>query len=558
MFCFQCEQTDRTGPVLGCGSQHGNCGKDSSTSDLQDVLIQVVKGIGRYGAAARRLGHGDDDAAQFACFALFTTLTNVNFTATRFVELIGEASSVRERLRDNYEKASRAAGLEAKPLPGPAAWQPAGDTDGLLTQAAAVRVDAGLAEVGADVIALRALVLYGLKGVAAYVHHAHVLGGDSPSVLAGVENTLAFLASDPSNQPELLEQALALGRLNLSVMELLDGSNVGRFGPRTPTTVLTTPVPGKVILVSGHDFLDLLAVLEQTQGTGIQVYTHGEMLPAHSYPVLKAFDHLAGNYGGAWFEQQNEFAAFPGPIVMTSNCIVEPRPAYRQRIFTTGPVGWPGVRHLTGRDFSAVVRAARGTAGFPASVADAPARSVLVGFGHDVVLAQADRIVAAVKSGAIRRFFVIGGCDGALPGRSYYSDFAAATPDDTVILTQGCAKYRFNQQNLGTVAGLPRLLDMGQCNDTYSAIRIASALAEAFDCSVNDLPLTLIVSWFEQKAIAVLLTLLALDIRNIRLGPRMPAFLTENVLNLLVETFGIRANGDAAADLAADLAGISA
>ncbi len=300
---------------------------------------------------------------------------------------------------------------------------------------------------------------------------------------------------------------------------------------------------------------DLHAILVATQGTGVDVYTHGELLPAHAYPALKAFPHLAGNYGGAWQDQQQDFATFPGAIIMTSNCIIEPLSTYRQRIFTTGPVGWPGVRHLPSLEDGGSLPAIKAAQALPGFAADAPEETITIGFGHHTVLSVAGDVVDAVKSGAISHFFLIGGCDGALPGRNYYSEFAEATPEDSVILTLGCAKYRFNRQEFGTVAGLPRLLDVGQCNDSYSAIRIASALAEAFECGVNDLPLTLVVSWFEQKAAAVLLTLLSLGIKGIKLGPTLPAFLTPTLLNVLVEKFDIAPIGDPLADLEAAMAG---
>ncbi|MBC7170991.1 MAG: hydroxylamine reductase, partial [Polyangiaceae bacterium] len=316
-----------------------------------------------------------------------------------------------------------------------------------------------------------------------------------------------------------------------------------------------SPVRGKAILVSGHDLRDLDYLLEQTKDSGIHVYTHGEMLPAHAYPGLRKYPHLVGNYGGAWQDQQQDFARFPGPILMTSNCIIEPHGSYRQRIFTTGPVGWPGVRHLADGDFGAVVKAASALPGFKE---DEPERTVTVGFGRDAVLGVADKVIDAVKAGAIRHFFLVGGCDGAAPGRNYYTDFALQAPNDTVLLTLGCNKYRFNQHDFGDIGGIPRLLDVGQCNDTYSAIRIAGALADAFGCDVNGLPLTLVVSWFEQKAAAVLLTLLALGIRDIRLGPTLPAFLTPALVKRLSDDFGIRPLGDPAADLAEVLGGAAA
>lgn len=445
--------------------------------------------------------------------------------------------------------------MPVEQLGGAAAWQPAEGTDGLLAQAAEAGITLHLSLVGEDVIGARSLNLYGLKGVCAYAHHAAVLGHTSPEILAGVEASLDYLATEPTDLDGLLGHALDLGTLNLKVMELLDAANTGSFGTPAPTPVRVTPRAGKAILVSGHDLRDLHAILVATEGTGIDVYTHGELLPAHSYPQLKAFSHLAGNFGGAWQDQQQDFATFPGAIIMTSNCIIEPRPTYRQRIFTTGPVGWPGVRHLASLEDGGMAPAIKAAQALPGFAEDAPEETITIGFGHHTVLSVAGDVVGAVKSGAISHFFLIGGCDGALPGRNYYSKFAEATPEDSVILTLGCAKYRFNRHEFGTVAGLPRLLDVGQCNDSYSAIRIASALAEAFECGVNDLPLTLVVSWFEQKAAAVLLTLLSLGIKGIKLGPTLPAFLTPTLLNVLVEKFDIAPIGDPLADLEAAMAG---
>ncbi|MET8627243.1 hydroxylamine reductase [Kitasatospora sp. NPDC004669] len=551
MFCFQCEQTDRTGATPGCAAVIGNCGKDSATSDLQDLLIHAVKGVAQYAAKARALGDPDDDAASFVLYAVFTTLTNVNFNPTRFVALIQEAATVRDRARERYERAARAAGREPETLTGPAAWTPGADAADLARQAPDVRVDAGLALVGPDVVGLRSLHLYALKGICAYAHHAEVLGRHSAEVYGGVEDALAYLAGEPTDPAELLERAVGLGRLNLAAIELLDAANTGNYGAQQPTAVRTTPVAGKAILVSGHDLRDLEALLEQTKDQGVNVYTHGEMLPAHAYPLLKAHPHLAGNYGGAWQDQQQEFAAFPGPILMTSNCIIEPHLSYRRRIFTAGPVGWPGVRHLTDHEFGPLIQAAKALPGFPETPAEE--EFITVGFGRDAVLAVADQVVAAVRQGAIRHFFLVGGCDGPTPGRDYYTDFALGAPRDSVVLTLGCAKYRFNRHDFGEIASLPRLLDLGQCNDTYSAIRIATALADAFECEVDDLPLTLALSWTEQKAVAVLLTLLALGIKNIHLGPSLPGFLTPALVDELVKRFGLRVIGAPAADLAAAL-----
>ncbi len=550
MFCFQCEQTTKTDTGAGCATAKGVCGKDEVTADLQDVLIYQLKGLGQYSARLHALGQPDAQADSFILYALFTTLTNVNFNRARFVEMIAEAARIRDRLRGAYEAVAKAAGQTPDVLHGPASFIPATDPTGLLAQANIASVRAGLDVVGADVIGLRALVLYGLKGVAAYAHHAEVLGETREAIAVGIAHALDFLASEPVDLEELLEESLALGRVNFTVMEALDAANTGTYGTPSPVAVRITPVAGKAILVSGHDMRDLEGVLEATKGTGINVYTHGEVLPAHSYPKLRAYAHLVGNYGGAWQNQQQEFAAFPGAIVMTSNCLVEPQALYRNRIFTAGPVGWPGIRHIGNGDFSQVVQAALAQPGF--SVTE-PEKTITVGFGRDAVLGVAGTVIDAVKSGAIKHFFLIGGCDGAAPGRNYYTEFAEAAPKDTVLLTLGCGKYRFNKEDFGDIGGIPRLLDMGQCNDSYSALVVAQALAKAFDCGVNDLPLSLVVSWFEQKAAAVFLTLLALGVRNVRLGPTLPAFLTPTLIDILVSRFGIQPITTAEADITAAL-----
>lgn len=550
MFCYQCEQTYRSDAGAGCAGSKGMCGKEATTSDLQDLLIYALKGIGQYARRARALGAPDAEAAAFIPHALFTTLTNVNFSNTRIVDLIQRAAALRDRVKARYEEAARKAGQTPETLSGPAAFQPAADMEGMQKQAAAVGILAGQDSAGADVIGLRNLILFGLKGVCAYTYHAQAMGYEKDEVHAGLENALDFLASDPTDIGTLLNEALELGSVNYSTMELLDAANTGTFGTPEPTSVRVTPIKGKAILVSGHEFKDLLNILEATKDKGINVYTHGEMLPGLAYPKLKAYPHLAGNYGGAWQEQQKEFAEFPGPIVMTSNCMIEPHARYRQRIFTLGPVGWPGVRHLDGKDYSAVVQAALALPGFKE---DAPEQRITIGFARDTVLGVADQVIAGVKSGGIRHFFLIGGCDGAAPGRNYYTDFAEQTPQDTVILTLGCGKYRFNKGEYGTIGGIPRLLDLGQCSDAYSAIVIATALAKAFNCSINELPLSLVISWFEQKAVAVFLTLLSLGVKNIRLGPTMAAFLTPNLINVLVEKFGIQTISTPEADIAASL-----
>ncbi|MFO1124828.1 MAG: hydroxylamine reductase [Methylocystis sp.] len=551
MFCYQCEQTFRSDEGAGCAGAKGMCGKDATTSDLQDILLYVCEGAGQYLHRARQFGATDIEADRFILFAFFTTLTNVNFNAAKFVELIHQASQIRDCAKALYESAARAVGKTPETLSGPAAFAPADSMAALLGQAseAAVRRDAAI--LGEDVVGLRSLILYGLKGVCAYAHHARVLGEERDAIYAAVEHALDMLAREERDVATLLDEALALGRANFLAMEALDAANTGTFGAPTPTSVRVTPIKGKAILVSGHDLKDLHAILEATKDKGINVYTHGEMLPAHSYPKFKAYPHLVGNYGGAWQDQQKEFADFPGPIVMTSNCLIEPQPRYRGRIFTAGPVGWAGIRHIGDENFAIVAQAAQALPGF---TEDAPEQTITIGFGRDTVLGVADKVIDAVKSGAIRHFFLVGGCDGAASGRNYYTDFADEAPKDTVILTIGCGKYRFNKHDFGTIGGLPRLLDMGQCNDAYSALVVATKLAEAFGVGVNELPLSLIVSWFEQKAAAVLLTLLALGVRNVRLGPTLPAFLTPALVSVLVEKFGIQPVGDAKADIAASLA----
>jgi len=403
---------------------------------------------------------------------------------------------------------------------------------------------------GKEVANLKELVLYGLKGVAAYAAHALALGAGDPISFGKIHELLDFLTQPSPTAEELLANALAVGELNYRMMEILDKAHTETFGHPVPSKVRLHARKGKAILVSGHDLHDLYALLEQTKGLGIQVYTHGEMLPAHGYPKLKAYEHLAGNYGGAWTDQADEFAEFPGAILMTSNCIQEPKLKYKDRIFTSGAVAWPEVLHIANHDYSPVIAAALKAPGFAEEGSN---EEITVGFGHNVVLSVADTVIGAVKTGAIRHFFLIGGCDGARSGRSYYTELAESIPSDCLILTLACGKFRFNKLDFGEIGGLPRLLDIGQCNDTYSALQIALALAKAFACGVNDLPLSLVLSWYEQKAVAVLLTLLHLGVRNIRIGPTLPAFLSPGVLDLLHEKFNLMAIGTAKEDLAAML-----
>jgi len=552
MFCYQCEQT---AGGKGC-VKFGACGKDPQTAALQDLLIHAATGVARYSRRLRGLGVVDRPADVFVIEALFTTVTNVNFDPDRIEELLRRGQELLDRLRGAYQDACRKAGTQPEQLEGPRCRLAEG-RDAMTEQAAALRICRRIERLGPDVAGLRELLLYGLKGTAAYADHARILGVEDDAAYAFFHEALDFLAGNDGEVVEkLLPMVLRCGEVNLKVMEMLDRANTGAYGHPEPTAVRVTPVKGKCIAVSGHDLKDLAQLLEQTAGKGVNVYTHGEMLPAHGYPELKKHKHLVGNYGGAWQDQAREFDAFPGAILMTTNCIQKPRDGYRGRIFTTGLVAWPGVAHVPDgpggvKDFAPVIRAALGAPGF---AKDEPEKTILVGFARNAVLGVAEKVVEAVKAGKVRRFFLIGGCDGAKSGRNYYTELAQQVPDDCVILTLACGKYRFNKLPFGDIGGIPRLLDVGQCNDAYSAIQIASALAKAFGCGVNDLPLSMILSWYEQKAVCILLTLLHLGIRDIRLGPSLPAFLGPGVLKVLVDKFNIQPITTPQQDLAACLA----
>ncbi len=546
MFCYQCEQTkDGT----GC-TAYGVCGKDPTSAALQDLIVYATKGIAMWGHRARALGAKDPDVDRFLVEALFTTVTNVDFDPERLESLLRKGITLRDRARALYQEAAKSRGKTPEVLSGPATWTPAADLEGLRKQQEELGVEARRNELGDDVVGLQELLTYGLKGAAAYTDHALILGVQDESVWAFFHEALSFLADFPRDIDALTKMCLRCGEVNYRVMEILDEANTGAYGSPVPTSVRTEPVAGKAILVSGHDLKDLHDLLVQTQGKGINIYTHGEMLPAHGYPELNRFEHLAGNFGGAWQDQQKEFDAFPGAVLMTTNCIQKPRETYKGRIFTTGLVAWPGVTHVEGPDFSPVIEAALDAEGFSE---DGPEQTITVGFARDAVMGVADKVIDAVEAGKIRHFFLIGGCDGAKPGRNYYTELAQAVPDDCVILTLACGKYRFNKLEFGEIDGIPRLLDIGQCNDAYSAIRIATALAEAFETDVNSLPLSLILSWYEQKAVVILLTLLHLGIKNIRIGPTLPAFITPPVLRTLVEGFGLTPISTPEKDLAAIL-----
>jgi hydroxylamine reductase len=545
MYCYQCEQTARG---VGCTAM-GVCGKDTQTAALQDLLIYAVKDIARYAHRAYQLGARDRDVDVFVAKALFSTLTNVNFSLERFQGFLDQAAQMKDRARKLYEKAAAKAGQTLEKLDCPVHWWEGRDNiDTLARKGGEVSLERRIKELGATTAGLQELILYGLKGVVAYTDHAQILGREDERHYAAIHEMLDYLTRGPTDVNDLLGRALKVGEINLKAMELLDAANTQTYGHPEPTRVRVTPVKGKCIVVSGHDLKDLEELLKQTQGKGINVYTHGEMLPCNAYPGLKKYQHLVGNYGGAWQNQRAEFDEFPGAILMTTNCLQKPKDGYAGRIFTSGVVGWPGVAHIADGDFTPVIEAALAAPGF---TQDAPEKYITIGFARNTVLSVAGKVIDLVKQGKIKHFYLIGGCDGAKPGRNYYTEFAEQVPDDCVILTLACGKYRFNKLEFGDIEGIPRLLDCGQCNDAYSAVQIAVTLAKAFGCGVNDLPLSLVLSWFEQKAVAILLTLLHLGVRNIRLGPSLPAFVTPDVLNVLVEKFAIKPISLVPDDLAA-------
>lgn len=535
MFCVQCEQTIRTPVANGCSYAQGMCGKTAETSDLQDLLVAVLQGLSAWALTARELGVIDHEIDSFAPRAFFSTLTNVNFDSDRIVGyakaaiLLRQSLAIRCRLIDHQIAVDHPlAELQLV----------SDDIPALQQQAQQFALNTDKAEVGDDIHGLRMLCLYGLKGAAAYMEHAHVLGQFDEQIYADYHAYMAWLGTQPRDVDTLLNNAMGIGKMNFNVMAILDHGETQAYGDPQPTAVNVRPVAGKAILISGHDLKDLQMLLEQTQGTGVNIYTHGEMLPAHGYPELKRYPHLVGNYGSGWQNQQTEFAKFPGPILMTSNCIIDPNVGhYGDRIWTRSIVGWPGVNHLDGEDFAPVIEQALGMAGFPYNELE---HLITVGFGRQTLLNAADTVIDLVATKKLRHVFLVGGCDGSRTERSYFTDFARSVPQDCIIMTLACGKYRFNKLDFGTLEGLPRLLDVGQCNDAYSAIMLAVKLAEKLGCTVNDLPLSLVLSWFEQKAIVILLTLLSLGVKNIYTGPTAPGFLTDNLMAILYEKFGMR------------------
>ncbi|MBN2111259.1 MAG: hydroxylamine reductase [Methanosarcinaceae archaeon] len=535
MFCYQCEETlNGTGCI-----KNGVCGKKGDVADLQDDLIYLLKSIAFYNSKARANGLNDAKTDEFMLEGLFATITNTNFSKKDIERFISEGFDIKDDIRKKLLKASPDAGEELPPL-------------AKVTPESLPGINTGiLATENEDIRSLRELLIYGLKGMAAYAHHANVLGYRDDDIMAFIEKALMATMDDDMGVSELVPLVLECGSKGIITMALLDRANTSTYGDPEPTAVNIGVRGNPAILISGHDLHDLEMLLDQTRGTGIDVYTHGEMLPANSYPVFKKYDNFVGNYGGSWWKQKEEFEKFNGPILMTTNCIVPPKDSYIDRIYTTGVVGFDGVRHIDagengGKDFSAIIGQAK-TCKPPEQLEEG---KIMGGFAHASVLSVADRIIEAVKAGQIRKFVVMAGCDGRHKEREYYTEFAKALPEDTVILTAGCAKYRYNKLDLGDIGGIPRVIDAGQCNDSYSLVVIAQKLAEAFGIEdINDLPVSYNIAWYEQKAVLVLLALLSLGVKNIMLGPRLPAFVSPNVLNVLVGQFNIMPNSSVEEDL---------
>jgi len=543
MFCNQCEQTAKG---VGC-TVAGVCGKKPDVASLQDLLTFSLRGLSRVAARLREAGFNDPEVDRFVCEALFATLTNVNFDSQDLADYIGQTVAFRQRMMERLNTQ----GLLLEGDDPADKFAPAGDLPGWVRQGEEVG-HLGFNEPDPDIGSLKQILVYGIRGIAAYAHHAALLGQEDEAVYRFIYRGMASLTNQALTMEDRLALVLEAGEINLLTMRLLDAGHTSTLGHPEPTPVSLGHERGKCILISGHDLLDLRELLIQTEGKGINIYTHGEMLPAHGYPELKKYPHLAGHYGTAWHNQKQEFSRFPGPILMTTNCIQEPQAGYVNNIFTTGPVGWPGVTHLENGNFRPLIDKALEMPGFED---DLEGQTIMCGFARNAVLSVADQVIQAVKNGDIKHFLLVGGCDGARASRNYYSELVEKSPADSVILTLGCGKFKFFDRELGNIAGIPRLLDLGQCNDAYSAIQIASALADAFACGVNDLPLSLVLSWYEQKAVSILLSLLYLGIRNIRIGPTLPAFISPGVLQVLVDNYGLRPITTADDDLKEILAG---
>ena len=512
MFCYQCEQT---AGCSGCRGNAGVCGKKADTAQLQDELTGALIGLAR---AIEGTAVPTQTTYQTIVEGLFTTITNVSFDNDAINDMINKVRTEKEKLVASCSRCQTPCGKSDEY-----------DMNELWNE-------------NEDIRSLKSLILFGIRGMAAYAYHARVLGYSDEEVNKFFCEAL-FMIGYGDSLETLLPVVLKVGEINLKCMALLDKANTETYGTPTPVTVSLTVEKGPFIVVTGHDLKDLELLLEQTEGKGINIYTHGEMLPAHAYPQLKKFSHLKGNFGTAWQNQQKEFDALPAPILYTTNCLMPPKASYADRVFTTEVVAFPGAVHIDEKkDFTPVIEKALELGGFSEDrefMGINGGKDVMTGFGHGFILENAGTVVEAVKSGAIKHFFLVAGCDGAKPDRNYYTEFVKKTPKDSIVLTLACGKYRFNDLSLGEIGGLPRLMDMGQCNDAYGAIQVAVALAGAFGCDVNELPLSYVLSWYEQKAVCILLTLLHLGIKNIRLGPSLPAFVSPNILNFLIENFGI-------------------
>ena len=533
MFCYQCEQT---AGCAGCTGSTGVCGKTAETARLQDQLVGAMIGLAR---AAEGVECPGDRVYRTVIEGLFTTLTNVSF----------DDDAIRAQIEKTHREKERLLAAPVKKSAGPRekAAGESGVAENAACAAASVQdtddYNLGLLwDMDPDIRSLKSLILFGLKGMAAYAYHALMLGASDETVNQFFLTGLREIAKDGTVE-SLLPTVLKVGEVNLTCMAMLDAANTGTYGTPIPVSVPLVVERGPFIVVTGHDLKDLELLLKQTEGKGVNIYTHGEMLPAHAYPELRKYPQLKGNFGTAWQNQQKEFADIPAPILFTTNCLMPPKKSYADRVFTTEVVAYPGMVHIDDeKDFTPVIEKALELGGYQEDrqfTGINGGTQVMTGFGHGTILSMADQVIDAVKSGAIRHFFLVAGCDGAKPGRNYYTDFVKQTPADSIVLTLACGKFRFNDLDLGNIGGLPRIMDMGQCNDAYGAIKVAAALAEAFGCEVNELPLSFVLSWYEQKAVCILLTLLHLGIRNIRLGPSLPAFLSPNILNFLVENYGI-------------------
>ena len=514
MFCYQCEQT---AGCTGCTGNTGVCGKSANTARLQDELTGALIGLARATEGNEQLV--TEEMNQLVLEGLFTTITNVNFNDETLKLLIDKIEDTKKKLVPNCFTCSDSCGRNNN-----------FDMNTLWTT-------------DEDVRSLKSLILFGIRGMAAYAYHASVLGYTDETISKFFYKALFAIGMKDWGMDKLLPIVLEVGKVNLRCMELLDQANTTTYGTPVPTTVPLTIEKGPFIIITGHDLKDLQLLLEQTKDKGINIYTHGEMLPAHAYPELKKYSHLKGNFGTAWQNQQKEFDNIPGAILYTTNCLMPVKPSYADRVFTTEVVSYPEIVHIgEEKDFTPVIEKALALGGYTKDQHMTGINGgiqVTTGFSHGTVLSVADQVIEAVKNGDIKHFFLVGGCDGARVGRNYYTEFVKQSPADSIILTLACGKYRFNDLDLGTIGGLPRIMDMGQCNDAYSAIKVAIALAEAFECDVNELPLSMVLSWYEQKAVCILLTLLYLGIKNIHIGPTLPAFISSNVLNFLVENYGL-------------------